>query len=71
MSKTPPLARPPREPWSGLPIVFGEEHPNYDRLYAKYCHLGCPGCQYEDNCAAPWDCATKGRCRVIYELEDA
>jgi hypothetical protein len=71
MSKAPPFARVPREPWSDLPIVFGEEDPNYGRLYAKYSHVGCPGCQYEDNCPAPRDCATKGRCRIIYQAEGA
>lgn len=54
-------------PWDDLPITCGEESSAYIRLYHKYSHIGCPGYRYEDNCAAPWDCASKGRCRAIYE----
>jgi len=53
--------------WDELPISVGEEDPRWNSLMAHYSHTGCPGCQYEDNCAAPWDCASKGRCRMTYE----
>jgi hypothetical protein len=53
--------------WDDLPITCGEEGPDYGYFYHKFSHIGCPGCGYEDNCAHPWDCASKGRCRDIYE----
>ena len=56
--------------WNDLPITVGEESPNYSRLYYKYAHVGCPGVQYEDNCTDPADCATKGRCRALFEKRE-
>jgi hypothetical protein len=53
--------------WDDLPITCGEDGNDYGRLYHRYSHVGCPGTQYDDNCAAPWDCASKGRCRDTYE----
>jgi hypothetical protein len=55
------------QPWADLPLKNGEDGAEYNNLYARYCHLGCPGQLYEDNCVEPWDCASKGRCRVVYE----
>ena len=55
-------------PWEDVPLKYGEDGPDYGRLYYQYSHLACPGTGEEiDNCAAPWDCASKGRCRMIYE----
>lgn len=54
-------------PWEDLPLTVGEEDPRWNSLMARYGHLGCPGWHYEDVCAAPWDCASKGRCRIAYE----
>lgn len=56
-----------RPSWADLPLKYGEDSERYQGLYARYSHVGCPGYDYEDNCAAPWDCATKGRCRANYE----
>jgi hypothetical protein len=53
--------------WDDLPIKCGEDGDDYLRLYARFSHVGCPGYQFEDNCSAPWDCASKGRCRVSFE----
>lgn len=40
----------------------------YSRLYYQYSHVACPGTGEDvDNCAAPWECAYKGRCRMIFE----
>lgn len=52
--------------WDDVPLKYGEDGAEYHNLYARYSHLGCPGYQYEDNCAAPWDCASKGRCMVLF-----
>ena len=54
-------------PWEDLPITVGEDSVRWNDLMARYSHTGCPGYKYEDNCAEPWDCASKGRCRVNYE----
>ena len=57
-------------PWEDLPLVNGEEDNSYQNAYARYSHgPGCPGLKYEDNCAEPWECASKGRCRILYEQE--
>jgi hypothetical protein len=56
-----------RATWGELPLKCGEDGQQYQSLYARYSHIGCPGYDYEDNCAAPWDCASKGRCRAAYE----
>lgn len=48
-------------------IKYGEDSKEYQNLYAKYSHIGCPGVQYEDNCAAPWECASEGGCRISKE----
>jgi hypothetical protein len=56
-----------RQSWDELPLKYGEDGEQYNNHYARYSHIGCPGCSYEDNCSAPWDCASKGRCRMIYE----
>lgn len=53
--------------WDDLPRKNGEEGDAYQTAYARYCHTGCPGAHYEDNCAFPWECALKGRCRELYE----
>jgi hypothetical protein len=53
--------------WDELPLKHGEDGREWNDLMAKYSHIGCPGYRYEDNCAEPWDCASKGRCRVAYE----
>ena len=55
------------EKWENLPIINGEDGVEYNNLCARFSHLGCPGMEYEDNCAEYWDCATKGRCRINYE----
>jgi len=34
-------------------------------LYARYSHTGCPGAEFQDNCAAPWECAGAGRCQIL------
>ena len=54
-------------PWDELPLTIGEEDPRWISYMYQYSHVGCPGYHYEDNCAAPWDCASKGRCRISYE----
>ncbi len=53
--------------WDDLPLKHGEDGREWNDLMARYSHTGCPGWQYEDNCATPWDCASKGRCRITYE----
>ncbi len=53
--------------WDELPLVYGEDSREWNDLMAHYSHTGCPGCHYEDNCATPWDCAVKGKCRLNYE----
>ena len=53
--------------WDDLPLAVGEEDKQWNDLMARFGHSGCPGQQYEDVCSAPWDCASKGRCRIIYE----
>lgn len=56
--------------WDDLPIVNGEDGRRYNDLMARYGHQFCPGTldgNGEDVCAAPWDCASKGRCRLIFE----
>lgn len=53
--------------WNELPIRHGEEGEQYQRLYYKYSHIGCPGAEYEDNCPTPWDCASKGMCYLIWK----
>lgn len=35
---------------------------NWDKLYYKYSHIGCPAAHYEDNCAHPDRCADNRRC---------
>lgn len=54
-------------PWDELPGKNGEDSKEWNNLMARYSHLGCPGVQYEDNCAEPSECAWKGRCRVSYQ----
>lgn len=56
--------------WDDLPLKNGEDGDAYVSAYARYSHIGCPGVQYEDNCAAPWDCAVRGRCRINFEKND-
>jgi hypothetical protein len=53
--------------WDDLPIKNGEESLEYQRLYYRYSHCYCPGAEEIDNCAAPWDCASKGRCYLIFK----
>lgn len=53
--------------WEQLPLKYGEDSREWNDLMARYSHIGCPGYRYEDNCAEPWDCASKGRCRVAYQ----
>lgn len=53
--------------WKELPIMFGEEHPEYNRRCAHYAHIGCPGWYYEDTCPHPTECALRGRCKVRWE----
>ena len=53
--------------WDDLPLKNGEDSHEWNNLMARYSHVGCPGLQYEDNCAAPWDCAVKGMCRISFE----
>ena len=53
--------------WEDLSIAVGEESPRWNALMARYGHRGCPGMQFEDVCAEPWDCASKGTCRLVYE----
>lgn len=50
-----------------LPLKYGEDSREWNNLMARYSHIGCPGIGYQDNCAAPWDCAVRGMCRVSYE----
>ena len=57
------------ERWEDLPIKNGEDGSAWNDCMARYGHQGCPGIQYEDVCDAPWDCASKGRCRVIFEKQ--
>ena len=52
--------------WEDLPLKYGEDGPDYQNNYARYSHVGCPGLQYEDNCAEPWECAIRGSCRIAY-----
>lgn len=52
--------------WEDLPLKNGEDGREWNDLMARYSHIGCPGAQYEDNCVEPWDCASKGRCRLTY-----
>lgn len=52
--------------WEDLPLKYGEDSREWNNCMARYSHMGCPGVQYEDNCAEPWDCASKGRCRISY-----
>lgn len=54
-------------PWADLPLLHGEDSVEWNNNMARYSHVGCPGVQFEDNCAEPHDCAVKGRCRVTYE----
>lgn len=56
--------------WDELPLKYGEECPEYQRLMYRFSHVGCPGVGYDDNCAAPWDCAIKGRCRAVFERHE-
>lgn len=37
-------------------------HKNWQSLYIKYSHRGCPAARMEDNCAHPDRCADNGRC---------
>lgn len=54
--------------WDDLPILHGEESKAYEAKYYRYGHRACPGTGEEvDVCAAPWDCASKGRCRLLFE----
>jgi hypothetical protein len=53
--------------WEDLPLRYGEDSREWNNNMARYSHIGCPGVQYEDNCAAPWDCAVRGSCRIAYE----
>jgi len=62
-------------PFEDLPIVNGEDDGSYESAMAKYGHRGCPGIGFDDVCAHPWDCASKGKCKVIHnsnkEVNDA
>jgi len=37
----------------------------YDQLLHKYAHVGCPACQYDDNCGHPAACAEHGGCLLL------
>lgn len=50
-----------------LPLKYGEESRQWNNLMARYGHTGCPGLQFEDVCAEPWECAVRGCCRISYE----
>lgn len=52
--------------WEDLPLKHCEDSKEWNDLMARYSHIGCPGVQYDDNCVEPWDCASKGRCRLTY-----
>lgn len=54
-------------PWEDLPLKNVEDGASWNNAMARYGHRGCPGVQYEDVCAEPWDCASKGKCRLVYE----
>ena len=54
------------EEWEELPIKYGQESRQYQHLINQYSH-GCPGVQGEDVCLTLSECASKGRCRVIFE----
>lgn len=54
-------------PWEELPNKCGEDGKEWNNNMARYGHQGCPGIQYEDVCAEPWECAVKGKCRVSHE----
>jgi hypothetical protein len=45
------------------------KHPQRDRLFHRYAHVGCPGAQMEDVCARPDDCADAGCCQMIERAE--
>jgi len=49
------------------PIRVCEDDPKWSQLYACYSHTGCPGVDFEDNCAAPWECASFGACRRLLD----
>jgi hypothetical protein len=54
---------------SDFPIMVCEDDPRWASLCAHYSHIGCPGIEYEDNCGAPWECASFGKCRRLLESE--
>lgn len=60
----------PLPAWVSLPARNGEDSKAFASSYARYAHTGCPGVSFNDVCAHPHDCATRGVCRAIYE-EDA
>lgn len=54
--------------WEDLPLKHGEDSVEWNNLMARYGHTACPGTGEEpDVCVHPWDCASKGCCRVNFE----
>lgn len=58
--------------WEDLPLKHGEDSVEWNNLMARYGHQACPGTGEDtDVCVHPWDCASKGRCRLNFGYAQA
>lgn len=55
--------------WDELVVSNSKNGARYEQFHYHYGSVGCPGAAYESKCKLPEDCASKGRCRLNFELD--